>query len=297
MGSAVLACVAAAPATRPAGPPTVRAEAVEETRARNAVHVNVSSQLGDELTLRIGYTSALANLTAYGAWHLRQATDDLGTDLRPPPPSKAKPPATTEEFVKLLESATDEVEPNAPFTTLYPDVLKSERDGGATDLKVQLRLGLAPRSATRIARLAGDVTVYTGGQVKTVPFDHPTRRYGHRLDDPALSAAGVTVDLLPADAKPDPNEISLATTSGPHVLLRCRGNLRSFVDPKLQVVGPDGKSATAGFSDAIDADRTDQTLTRSLDRPLDDAMSIRLTVVVGRRSVVVPFDLHDLKLP
>ena len=296
MGSAVLACVAAAPATRPAGPPTVRAEAIEESRARNAVKLHVASSLGDELTLRIGYTAALGSPTAYGSWHLRQATDDLGTDLRPPPPSDRKPPATTQEFEAMLENATDAVESNAPFTSLYPDLLKSQRDDGATDFKVTLRLGLAPRSATRIARLAGDVTVYTGGTPKTVTFDHPTRLYGHRLDDPALRAAGVTVDLLPANAPEDPNEFTIVS-AGPHVRLRCRGDLRAMVDPKIEVVGHDGKTAASGFSDAIDADRTDQTLTLSLDRPLDDTMSIRVAVIVGRRSVVVPFDLRDLKLP
>ena len=291
---------ASPPSTNPSarqGPPTVRVEAIEEERARNAAKVHASAALGEELTLGIGYTAGVDSPAAYGSWHVRQAVDDLGTDLRPPaPPAEPKAPASTQALIELLESATDFVESNERFTSLQPEFLKMDRDRGVADFPVTLRLAPAPRAATRIAHLAGDVTVYTGGAVRTATFDRPTRLFGHPLEDAALHAAGVSVDLLPANAEANPNQISIET-GGPHVRLRCRGNLRAFVDPKVKVIGADGKSAAAGFSDVVDGEKSDQIVSLGLSKPLDDTMKIQLTVIAGQRAVVVPFDLRDLKLP
>jgi hypothetical protein len=40
-----------------------------------------------------------------------------------------------------------------------------------------------------------------------------------------------------------------------------------------------------------------RTLQYALDKPLDDTMTVKMTIIVGLKTVTVPFDLKNIPLP
>ncbi len=105
---------------------------------------------------------------------------------------------------------------------------------------------------------------------------------GQSLKDATLDAAKLQIKLAKGDEK-ETNQLTMEVT-GPMAAIQ-----------KAEVVDAKGESVNNGYSRFGGGGTSTYGL--SLGRPLDDTMTLKLTLIIGQKIVDVPLDLKDIPLP
>jgi hypothetical protein len=117
-----------------------------------------------------------------------------------------------------------------------------------------------------------------------------TTMLGKAVTDPALAAAGVKVTVL--DPKKAKAGLNFGGGDEPGITLEITGPEDAI--EKMEVI-EGGKNVSNGSSSFGMNDK--RTTTLSLEKPLTDAVTVKLHLMVGQKLVDVPIDLKDIPLP
>jgi hypothetical protein len=196
--------------------------------------------------------------TKWGKVKLTEAVDDAGTDLKP------------KENTFAFSRGED-----------MDEINRFGQDEKAEGFDVELELAVPARKATTIKSLKGEFHVLAGGEEKVVTFTKLKSMQGKPLTDPALKAAGI-------DAT-----VGKSSGNDPALVVDYKGAADAITKVEILDAGGDSMSSGQFSSGSGDA----QNVNYMLGKPLDDAMTLKLHLVVGQKTVAVPFELKDLKLP
>ena len=199
----------------------------------------------------------------YGDLKLEQAVDDLGTSLIPTKDTfndAAKFKAYSNEFFRKSKFG-NQTKPAAP--------------------EVELTLAPAKRSATKIVRLRGTLSLAEQGTIQTFESG-PLKGAGKKtVVIPADAHLGVIADV---GAGEDVRSISLEITGDENAL------------ESIEVVDGSGKNVSGGMSSwSFNGGPAHKSL--SLKKPLDDSMKLVAKVALNRKITKVTLDLKDIALP
>jgi hypothetical protein len=251
-------------ATVVAAPPSITVARVEEDRARQLEETSIAYPRADNLRLVLNLSGMGDRIPRRaGKWQVEEAVDDQGTDLS--------------------QERKAEKRDNAEFAWVQFD--------RKTDKNVSLTLELkaSARRATSIARLRGSVSVMVGGEPRVASIANIKGKLGQSIDDPALTAAGIEVKLLPHAKDEGPVEFTV----------RFKGKVTALDESQLNggadVVDADGKSVTSGYTETTRRDGFDRQF--NLHRPLSDDMNLKIMLLVGLQTEEVKFNLKDVPLP
>ena len=273
MRNAVIAVLALA---MPAYAATINVTPVQivETRVKQfgkKVKFGADSEM--QITLHVE-GEQVNDAVSYGTIEFEQAVDDAGGDLKPGEKEKG-----------FLSSGG-----KGKFTPLRDGMMGMDQEEGEAGFRILFRMGLSSRKATKISRFKGQFPVLAGGEKKTVAVKKVKSLMGKNIEDPVLTAAGLQV-TVPDPKKDKDNFLSMG---GPNSLpLKFQGDLK--VLQKVDVKDAQGESVVGGHM-ATGMGKT-KMFSYDLDKPLDDTMTVEIHLVVGPKTVVVPFDLKDVELP
>jgi len=199
--------------------------------------------------------------TKWGKVKLTEAVDDAGTDLKP-----------KKEDGGFSFSRNADLEEISRFG-------EEEKKSSAFDATIQL--SLPARKATAIKSLKGEFEVLAGGEEKTVTLTKLKSMQGKPLDDPTLKAAGINGTV----AKPQGGDPALA--------IDYKGSTDAIKE--VEILDASGASVSSGRFSSGFGDT--QNVNYLLSKPLDDTMTMKMHLIVGQKTVKVPFELKDVKLP
>lgn len=255
----VLACLAAVAS---AAEVTIKPITLTERRVRQIEKPkeNFFSQPGGvEVELRI-QGDAVKGATAWGKLKFTEAKDDTGADLTPKDSLNFG-----DSFSKLME----------PFGQDKPKVRES--------FEVTLNLAQPARKAMKIASLKGEFQVLAGGTEKTVNVAKLKSMVGKALEHADLKAAGLEIKV--AEIK---KEGAMEV-----VALSVKGDLKAIKEGSI--VDAAGKPLSMGHFTMTMNEVT--TIGYHCEKAVDDAAALKLTLIIGQKTVTVPFALKDLDLP
>jgi hypothetical protein len=199
----------------------------------------------------------------YGDLKLEQAVDDLGISLIPAQDTfneAAKFKAYSNEFFRKSNFA-NRGKPTAP--------------------QVELNLAPAKRSATKIVRLRGSLSLAEQGTIQTVELA-------------TLKGAGKKTLAMPADAH---LEVTATVAAGEEVRsigIEITGDENAL--ESIEVVDASGQEVSSGLSSwSFNGGPAHKSI--SLKKPLDNSMKLVAKVALNRKISKVPFDLKDIALP
>ena len=256
-----LSCLAVASASLAA----VKVQPAEVSESRMVTLIkkeNVFSSDSSRLEVKLNVQGPeVKGATKWGKVKFAEAKDDVGTDLKPKGSGFSFGPGA-DGLQDINRFGMDE----------------KKKDSDAFD--VEITLGLPARKATMIKSLKGEFHVLSGGEEKVVTLTKLKSMQGKPLEDPALKAAGINGKVAKAS-----DDASLA--------IDYKGGTDAIKE--VEIVDAAGKRVSSGRFSSGFGDQ--QTVNYMLDKPLDDAMTMKVTLVVGQKSVPVPFELKDVKLP
>lgn len=217
--------------------------------------------------------------SSYGKLRIETATDSAGTDLKP------------KEERSFFGGSDDD------FTSLTDDMARMRMGMSDDDKKdkpleafdIELKLGVSARKATTIATLKGSFQVLAGGQEKVVTAKKLSTLTGKALDDPALKDAGLTITV----ADPKKAKASIFGSDPNSITLQIKGDLKNLADVEIL----DAKGESVSNSTMSTGEEDNKTYTYGLEQPPDDTLQLRIKVLVGQKTVNVPFELKDVPLP
>ena len=205
------------------------------------------------VTLRLDGPPVLG-ATQWHGLHVDDAVDDLGADL------------------KLATQYAED-----PWIATRPIPCRPRRmDSCAVSLNFQP----SHRQATRIARLRGQFVLQTGGDMIVVRIPRLGSAVGKPVNDPALAAARLTLQIEHTPLSPYRSTLRLAL----------KGELCGFDD--VRVLSSDGKPIATPAPGA-----TATTKTINLEQPLDNRLTLNVTLFANQKTITVPFEVHDIPLP
>jgi hypothetical protein len=236
---------------------------VEETRTVEFANDKVS-RTPPRMSLLLSLHGVEAESSIrYGNLKLEEAVDDQGTSLIPPKD-------VFNDATKFKEYA------NAFF-------LKSKFVGDAkpADPQVDLSLALPKRSAAKIARLRGSLTLSDQGTMQTVELGNLKGAGKKALAFPPEVHVGVTADVPPGEVV---RSIAIEITGDEGIL------------DSLEVVDASGHKVASGTSSwSFNGGPVRKSL--QLSKPLDDSMKLVAKFASNRKLTTVRFDLKDIALP
>jgi hypothetical protein len=262
-----------APAAAPASGDkfVVSAISVAETRYRNLA--GEESMFGDrsgtELLIRV-QGAAVDGATSYGQLKLTEATDDTGTDMKPK---------------KGGMSMNDEA-----FTPIQSGMLGMLQKKGEKGFRVKLELGSAARKAAKIRSVKGEFQVLADGKQAAATVKNIPALVGKSIEDPQLKQAGVQIKVV------DPKKAGSGMLGGGDdnsLSLQITGAITAVQE--VEVLDKAGKSVTQGSMSS--GSEKESNVTYQLKQPLDDTMTLKVKLVIGQKTVKVPFELKDIALP
>jgi hypothetical protein len=234
---------------------------------------------GIELNLHVDGAGA-AGARKVGKIKVTQATDDAGTDLT----KKAK-----EGPMSMEHNSFEEV--RAPQAFTFGNDKAPKPTGFDIDVKLPT---LSARSAKTIKLIKGEMQILIGGDKKVVEVKGIKANYGKPIPDPALKAVGVTITVV------DPSKRGAGGTVGfgggdpnKSVSLSISGNADAVAD--VSIVNAAGTKLNQGSMSSGDA--KSKSITYDLQEPLVDDTVLQIEVWPGQKTVKVPFELKDVKLP
>jgi len=232
---------------------------ISETRIQTLIKKeNVFSSDVPRLQVKLNVDGPeIKGATKWGNVKITEAVDDAGTDLK---------------LKKESLSFGDGLDEISRFGS-------EEKKTDAFDATINL--ALPARKATAIKSLKGEFQVLAGGDEKTVTLTKLKSMQGKPLSDPALKAAGISGTFT----KP--------TGDDPAIAIDYKGSTNAIKD--VEITDATGKSVSQGRFSSGFGDQ--QTVNYMLNKPLDDTMTMKINLIVGQKSVTVPFELKDVKLP
>lgn len=199
----------------------------------------------------------------YGKLKLDEAVDDQGNNLNP----------GQESFNEINE-----------FRDYANSFFRNSTFGGQTksaDPQVELDLAAPKRTATKIARLRGSLTLSNQGTMQTAEL-------------PKLKGAGRKTLSLPPEAHLTVTAIVGAGDKVRSIDIETSGD--ETVLDSLDVVDASGeKISTELWSWGANSGPAHRSI--ELQRPLDDSMKLVAKFALDRKFTVVSFDLKDIPLP
>ena len=201
--------------------------------------------------------------TKWGKVKLTEAVDDAGTDLKP-----------KQEDSGFAFSRNDDLEEISRF-----GMSDDEKKSSAFDATINL--SLPARKATTIKSLKGEFEVLAGGEEKVVTLTKLKSMQGKPLSDPTLKAAGIN------------GKVTKAQGDDPALAIDYKGSTDAIKE--VEILDATGASVSSGRFSSGFGDT--QNVNYMLSKPLDDTMTMKIQLVVGQKTLKVPFELKDVKLP
>ncbi len=248
------------------GAPKVKITPVEvtETRAKQFAKTKFPSNTQLKLLVHVE-GDGINDAASFGNVQISEATDNAKGNMKP-----------KKKFVS--SSGRND------FKSIRSGMLGMLQVKDEEGFRIHLELEPSLRKATKISRLKGTFQVLAGGEKKTVKVTKLTGLLGESLDDPILAEAGLKVRLLKPKSSDRAKTLSVEVKGDQSVLSGT---------PKL--LDDRGKSASdsrwSGGSDKL------QTYHLGLRKSLDDAMTLEINLVIGQKTLTVPFDLRNIELP
>lgn len=236
---------------------------VDETRTL-IIHDDGVSRSSTGLTLTFSLAGPEAeSAVKYGDLTIEEAVDDTGASLIPDKNDMFNAPKKFKDFSNAFfrKSSIANGQPPAP--------------------EIELTLAVPKRSATKIARLRGTVSLASAGTEKTFELANLKSPGKRTMDIPASANLTITVDAV----------------SGDHVRkleIELTGNEDAV--ESLEVVDASGRKVSNGMSSWF---MDNGPIHRSIDlrKPLDDSMKLVAKIDLDRKFTKVSFDLKDVSLP
>lgn len=235
---------------------------IDETRSEIIHDDNVSRGMpGLKLLLSVSGPEAEA-ATQYGDLTIDEVVDDTGSSLIPASDA-LNDPKKFKDFDNAFfrKSTFGDRPPAAP--------------------EIELALALPKRSATKITRLRGSVSLVVLGQLTPVELGNLKSPGEKKLNIPASANVGVTATVASGD---NVRSVSIEITGDENVI------------ESIVVVDSDGKEISGGMSSFTFMNGPVHH-TLSLRQPLNDSMKLVAKLALDRRITKVPFDLKDIPLP
>ena len=232
---------------------------------------------GIELQLHVD-GPAVKGARKVGKMKFTEASDDAGTDLT----KKAKDAPTFEndEFREVRE----------PQSFSFGDDKAPKPTGFDLDMKLPTP---SARGAKSIKIVRGEMQVLVGGEKKVVEVKSLKKVYGKPLDDPALKAAGVDFTVQdPANAK---NAIGFGRDQDKSVPVKMSGNLNAIAE--VRFINKAGDNVNQGWMSENGQPADRRSLWHNLSESLNDDVTLQIEVWPGQKTLTVPFELKDVKLP
>jgi hypothetical protein len=240
------------------------AEVLETRLATLIKKENVFSSDSSRLQVKLRVDGPeVKGATKWGKVKLAEAIDDAGTDLKPKKDDSGFSFGRNDDLEEISRSGM------------------SDEEKKSSGFDVTISLALPARKASAIKSLKGEFEVMAGGEEKVVTLTKLKSMQGKPLADPVLKAAGINGKV----AKP--------TGDDPAFTVDYTGGTGAIKD--VEILDAAGNNISngrfsSGFGDA-------QNVSYQLSKPLDDTMTMKMHLVVGQKTVKVPFDLKDVKLP
>lgn len=268
---------AQAPPARPVGKITLTPIRVTESRVKYLDGQEPGFGDRDELNVLVRVEGEqVAHASSYGHLKLTEAVDDTGADLKP----KEK---------KSFFSAREE-----GFESLRSGRLGMLQEEDEPGFRVELEMAPAARKAAKIKVLRGEFQVLAGGKEVKVTASKLPGMIGKSIEDPQLKAAGVEIRVLdPKKARGGLFGLGGGGGDGKSLPLELKGKIAAV--QKIEILDEDGETATQGHMSSGSDEQ--QNRTYDLKRPLDDKMKLQIDLIIGQKTVKVPFDLKDIPLP
>jgi hypothetical protein len=234
---------------------------------------------GEDLTLLLRLSGDdLESAAEYGMLRIREATDDTGRSL-------------------LLKGDDRIIYPEEQAFVPFR-IPEFESDPKSAPRQFEVHLLPADRKAVKIATLKGQVQIRIGGEEKFVSAPKAKGLLGKKIEDPILAEAKLEVRLLPVATKP---ENTFAPDDAEWVDIEVKGNPAAV--QKIEMLDSTERDLRVGSAiDDEDAagEKTEEDLHHhriAISRALDEKMTLKLTLRIGQKVIVVPIDLKDVKLP
>jgi hypothetical protein len=216
----------------------------------------------------------------FGKLKITEASDDAGTDLTKKP--KGTPSYDNEEFREIQPPHSFGFDDKAPKPTGF-------------DVEIKLSTPSA-RAAKSIKVIRGEIQVLVGGEKKVVEVKNFKSVYGKVLADPSLKAVGVNFTLLdPAKPSNERATFGARENDGKSVPVMMSGNLDAVSE--VRFVNKAGEQINQGWMGQNDPTSKHRTLTYDLSEPLSDDVTLQIEVWPGQKTLTVPFELENVKLP
>jgi hypothetical protein len=276
---------AAADAPAPANSTTVTLKRLMERRELAVEKTPFSGwESGVELSVHVDGPAA-AGARKYGKLKVTEAKDDAGTDLTQKP--KGVPTFESEQFREVRE-------PNS-FTGFGR---QQEDKPKPTGFDLDIRLYTVPaRQAKTLSVVRGEMVVLVGGEKKIVELKSILQHYNKPIEDPALKAVGVTFTML--DPQKKAADLGVIVLGGgdkkKSVPVQIAGNVDAVASVKF--VDKSGKELNQGSMSQNGQPADKRTITYELSQPVSDDVTLQIEVWPGQKTVKVPFELKDVKLP
>jgi hypothetical protein len=227
---------------------------------------------GLTLTARVAGGLADAAKTK-GKLKIEQAADDTGTDLKP---EKKK------SFFSIGGGDDD-------FEKIGAGMIHSSNDDKKEPgFDMDIKLKVPARKAQKLPLVKGEFQIQAGGEEQVVEVKKPRSQRGKAVGDPVLEKAGLTVTVK------DPTKQSGFFSGGEDDLsLEFKGDLSAL--DEIEVLDAEGEDASSGHMSSGSDDT--KTYVMSMDKPLSDDMTVKIHLVVGLKTVTVPFEFKDVPLP
>lgn len=255
---------------------TVTPVELVETRAKQFKQkVKFAAESELKLTLYVE-GDKVNDATSYGKIEFDEVADDAGGDLKP----KKK------KGMFSFGGGGDE------FTSLRNGQMGMRQEKGEDGFRMELKIAASSRKATKISRLKGQFQVLAGGEKKTVAVKKVKSHIGKKIEDPALKAAGLEVRIVDPKKKQG-GAFDFGMGGGDSLPIEFKGDLN--VLQEVEIVDAAGKSVTSGYMSTGSDDK--KTYSYDLKKPLDDKMTVKIELMVGLKTITVPFDLKDIELP
>jgi len=233
---------------------------------------------GIELSLHVDGPDVVG-ARKYGKLKAIQALDDVGTDLT----AKGEGPSFGGETFREVRE---------------PQMFGRDNQPKPTGFDVDLKLPTpSVRNAKSIKVIAGSLEVLVGGEKKVVQVKPLKANIGKTIDDPALKSLGVGFTLIDPTKRSAKNSIAGALLGGgkpdKSVSAEITGNIDALAD--VRIVDASGKKLSR--SSMWQDDPGKRSITYDLEAPLPDDAVLEIEAWPGQKTVVVPFEIKDIKLP
>ncbi|MCL2645716.1 MAG: hypothetical protein FWD61_01780 [Phycisphaerales bacterium] len=215
-----------------------------------------------QITLSLSGPEASA-ATHYGELKLEEAVDNTGANLIPAKDSFINNATKFQEFS------------NAFFRENHMD-----KSRPVADPQIEINLASAKRTATKIARLRGTISLSDKGTLKTAELTGLKPGDKKKMDLPTNAGVTITTDIKKGN---NLRELKVEIT----------GNADAI--DSLELFDAAGKKVNIGYWSTGDG-LVYRTI-NLIDKPLDETMKLVAKISVDRKITKIPFDLKDIVLP